>query len=49
MNEIPSYVVFNITKVYIHTYRPRFIPEGVAEVSQIVLRDTQNYLAINYY
>jgi hypothetical protein len=25
---------------YIHTYHPRFIPEGVAEVSQIFLRDT---------
>jgi hypothetical protein len=25
---------------YIHTYQSRFIPEGVAEVSQIFLRDT---------
>jgi hypothetical protein len=25
---------------YIHTYHSRFIPEGVAEVSQIFLRDT---------
>jgi hypothetical protein len=24
---------------YIHTYHSRFIPEGVAEVSQIFLRD----------
>jgi hypothetical protein len=28
------------THTYIHTYHSRFIPEGVAEVSQIVLRDT---------
>jgi hypothetical protein len=27
-------------EVYIHTYHSRFILEGVAEVSQIVLRDT---------
>jgi hypothetical protein len=26
---------------YIHTYHSRFIPEGVAEVSQIFLRDRQ--------
>jgi hypothetical protein len=26
--------------VAIHTYRPRFIPEGVAEVSQIFFRGT---------
>jgi hypothetical protein len=26
--------------IYIHTYHSRFIPEGVAEVSQIILRDT---------
>jgi hypothetical protein len=25
---------------YIHTFHSRFIPEGVAEVSQIFLRDT---------
>jgi hypothetical protein len=25
---------------YIHTYHSRFIPEGVAEVSQIFFRDT---------
>jgi hypothetical protein len=25
---------------YIHTYHSRFIPEGVAEVTQILLRDT---------
>jgi hypothetical protein len=25
---------------YIHTHHSRFIPEGVAEVSQIFLRDT---------
>jgi hypothetical protein len=30
---------------YIHTYHSRIIPEGVAETSQIFLRDiTQNYL-----
>jgi hypothetical protein len=26
--------------IYIHTYHSRFIPEGVAEISQIFLRDT---------
>jgi hypothetical protein len=26
--------------INIHTYHSRFIPEGVAEVSQIFLRDT---------
>jgi hypothetical protein len=26
--------------IHIHTYHSRFIPEGVAEVSQIFLRDT---------
>jgi hypothetical protein len=31
---------------YIHRYHSRFIPEGVAEVSQIFLRDTQ---IISYY
>jgi hypothetical protein len=25
---------------YIHTYHIRFVPEGVAEASQIFLRDT---------
>jgi hypothetical protein len=28
--------------VFIHTYHSRFIPEGVAEVSEIFLRDTHN-------
>jgi hypothetical protein len=28
------------SKLSIHTYHSRFIPEGVAEVSQIFLRDT---------
>jgi hypothetical protein len=28
------------TEIYIHTYHSRFIPERVAEVSQIFLRDT---------
>jgi hypothetical protein len=32
---------------YIHTYHSRFIPEGVAEVSQIFLQDDQNYLAMS--
>jgi hypothetical protein len=27
--------------MYIHTYRSRFIPEGVVEVSKIFLRDAQ--------
>jgi hypothetical protein len=26
--------------VYLHTYHSRFIPKGVAEISQIFLRDT---------
>jgi hypothetical protein len=29
-----------LKNIYIHTYHLRFIPEGVAEVSQIFLRDT---------
>jgi hypothetical protein len=29
-----------ISNIYIHTYHSRFIPDGVAEVSQIFLRDT---------
>jgi hypothetical protein len=29
-----------IRHTHIHTYHSRFIPEGVAEVSQIFLRDT---------
>jgi hypothetical protein len=35
-------VFVSLTKIYtyIHTYHSRFIPEGVAEVSQIFLRDT---------
>jgi hypothetical protein len=35
--------------MYIHTYHTRFIPEGVAEASQILLRDAHvlpNYLAV---
>jgi hypothetical protein len=28
------------TSTYIHTYHSRFIPVGVAEVSQVFLRDT---------
>jgi hypothetical protein len=30
----------HLNKLYIHTYHSRFIPEGIAEVSQIFLRDT---------
>jgi hypothetical protein len=34
-------VILNLSvHTYIHTYHSRFIPEGLAEVSQIVLRDT---------
>jgi hypothetical protein len=29
-----------VSDLYIHTYHSRFIPEGVAELSQIFLRDT---------
>jgi hypothetical protein len=32
-----------IHQSYIHTYHSRFIPEGVAEVSQIFLQDTHFY------
>jgi hypothetical protein len=32
--------LYSNTYIYIHTYHSRFIPEGVAEVSQIFLRDT---------
>jgi hypothetical protein len=28
------------SQIHIHTYHSRFIPEGVAEVSQIFIRDT---------
>jgi hypothetical protein len=35
-----STVFFVIYDTYIHTYHSRFIPEEVAEVSQIFLRDT---------
>jgi hypothetical protein len=28
---------------YIHTYHSRYIPEGVAEVSQIFLRDSSTF------
>jgi hypothetical protein len=34
---IPNYILHILL---IHTYHSRFIPEGVAEVSQIFLRDT---------
>jgi hypothetical protein len=36
-----TYALFFQLNTYIHTYilYPRFIPEGVAEVSQIFLRD----------
>jgi hypothetical protein len=32
--------MLNYLFIYIHTYHSRFIPEGVAEASQIFLRDT---------
>jgi hypothetical protein len=32
--------LLNILTTYIHTYHSHFIAEGVAEVSQIFLRDT---------
>jgi hypothetical protein len=32
--------LYSLLHTYIHTYHSRFIPEGVAEVSQIFLRDT---------
>jgi hypothetical protein len=34
------YSFFYILHTYIGTYHSRFIPEGIAEVSQIFLRDT---------
>jgi hypothetical protein len=34
---------------YIHTYHSRFIPEGVADVSQIFLRDTHDLPKIVSY
>jgi hypothetical protein len=34
------YVLHVFTKkYYIHTYHPRFIPEGLTEISQIFLRN----------
>jgi hypothetical protein len=38
--ETLSFRTFNTLYTYIHTYHSRFIPEGVAEVPQIFLRDT---------
>jgi hypothetical protein len=32
--------LFHNQFIHIHTYHSRFIPEGVAEASQIFLRDT---------
>jgi hypothetical protein len=37
---LDSIVIKVIVIIYIHTYHSRFIPEVVAEVSQIFLRDT---------
>jgi hypothetical protein len=31
--------IYNIMVTYIHSYHSRFIPEGVAEASQIFLQD----------
>jgi hypothetical protein len=42
--------IINTTYIYIHTYHSRFIPEGVAEASQIFLQAAhvlQNYLAMS--
>jgi hypothetical protein len=33
-------IILSLVHTYIHTYRSRIIPEGIAEVSQIFLRDT---------
>jgi hypothetical protein len=33
-------IIALLENTYIHTYHSSFIPEGVAEVSQIFLRDT---------
>jgi hypothetical protein len=38
LGQIPRILIVQYT--YIHTYHSRFIPERVAEVSQIFLRDT---------
>jgi hypothetical protein len=41
IDNIPCFHFFTTdTYMYIHTYRSRFIPEGVAEAIQIFLRDT---------
>jgi hypothetical protein len=34
-----TFEILELSKLYIHTYRSRFIPEGAAEASQIFLRD----------
>jgi hypothetical protein len=43
-----SHIVTRLAKerAYIHKYHSRFIPEGVAEVSQIFLRDTHVLLKL---
>jgi hypothetical protein len=33
--------IWNVIGTFIHTYHSRFIPKGVAEESQIFLRETQ--------
>jgi hypothetical protein len=38
MDQTNSFILISL--LYIHTYHSRFIPEKVAEVSQIFLRDT---------
>jgi hypothetical protein len=38
-----------LVQYYIHTYHSRFIPEGVAELSQIFLRDTHVLLKLVSY
>jgi hypothetical protein len=37
---ILSLIILNKVVMILHTYHSRFIPEGVAEVSQIFLRET---------
>jgi hypothetical protein len=40
LTQTPHETTKKITYIHIHTYYSSFIPEGVAEVSQIFLRDT---------
>jgi hypothetical protein len=38
--QVVKIIAESLSHTYIHTYHSRFIPEAVAEVSQIFLRDT---------